>query len=314
MIDGESEASRPHLDARPRCALVRPHRAGKDVDHAQVALHRGDLGPVDFRHGDGRAQIRRRREHDPVLTERGHHVLDVPQERRRRTDEEHCSGEVGAFGIEKVRGAVKCHCGLAGAGCALDNRDACAGATDHDVLLRLDRRHHVLHPTGPRSVERRHERTLADEMEPGFARRGDVEHLVLQPDQLAVTPTEVASPHDAHRVVGQGPIERLGRRRAPIDDERIAVFVGDGRTPYVQAAPVGKVETTHEQAVLRDVERREAVARMGDGAVALEQRLRAPALGLPGRAGHALGRAAHGHHPVVRGIEVVPLQAQLVVT
>ena len=92
--------------------------------------------------------------------------------------------------------------GLAGTGRPLDDRHAGAGATDHDVLLGLDRCHDVLHAAGPRRVERGHERTLADEVEPSLARGADVEDLVVQPDQLAVAPTEVASPHDAHGVVG----------------------------------------------------------------------------------------------------------------
>ena len=51
-------------------------------------------------------------------------------------------------------------------------------------------------------VERGHERTFADEVEPSLARGGDVEDFVLEPDQLAVAPTEVAPAHDAHGVVG----------------------------------------------------------------------------------------------------------------
>ncbi len=79
------------------------------------------------------------------------------------------------------------------------------------------------------------------------------------------------------RVMGQGPVERLGRRGAPIDDERVTVLVSDGDSTDVEAAAVGEVEATDEQAVLRDVERGQPVARVRDRAVALEQRLRTPA-------------------------------------
>ena len=263
---------------------------------------------------DGGTEIRRRREHDPVLTERWDDVLDVPQERRRRPDEEHGAGQVRPLGVEQVRGPVERHCCLAGTRRPLDDRHARAGATDHDVLLGLDRRDDVVHATGPRRVERGHERTLADEVEPGLARGGDVEDFVLEPDELAVPPSEVASAHDAHGVVGQGAVERLGRRRAPVDDERVAVLVGDGDATHVEAAAVGEVEATDEQAVLGDVERSQPVAGVRDGAVALEQRLRTPALGEPGRAGHALGRAPHGQDSVVGSIEVRALEPQLVVT
>ena len=179
-----------------------PDRPGEDVDHAEVALDRGRRRRVDLRHRHGWAEIRRRRQHDPVLTERRDDVLDVAQERRRRPDEEDRAGHAGPLGVEQVRGPVERHCRLAGTGRPLYDRHPGARATDHDVLLGLDGRHHVLHATGPRGVERGHERALAHEVEPGLARRGDVEDLVIQPDQLALPPTEVASPHDAHGVVG----------------------------------------------------------------------------------------------------------------
>ncbi len=129
-----------------------------------------------------------------------------------------------------------------------------------------------------------------------------------------MAPSEVASAHDAHGVVGQGPIEGFGRRRAPIDDQRVAVLVSNGHSTHVEAAAVGEVEAPDEQAVLGDVERSQPVAGVRDGAVALEQRLRTPALGEPGRAGHAFRRAPHGQDPVVGSIEVRALERQLVVT
>ena len=93
------------------------------------------------------------------------------------------------------------------------------------------------------------------------------------------------------------------------------MLVSDGQATDVQATAVGEVEATDEQTVLRDVERGQPAAGVDDGAVALEQRLRAPGLGeLPRRAGQALGRAPHGHDAVVGGIEVGPLPAKLVVT
>ena len=151
-------------------------------------------------------------------------------------------------------------------------------------------------------------------MESGVACGSDVEHFVLEPDELAVSPSEVASAHDAHGVMGQRPVERLGRRRAPVDDERVAALVSDGDATHVEAAAVGEVEAPDEQAVLGDVERSQPVAGVRDGAVALEQPLRTPGLGEPGRAGHALSRAAHGQDSVVRSIEVRALEPKLVVT
>ena len=261
------------------------------------------------------SEIGRRRQHDPVLAERRHDVLDVAQEGRRRPDEEDRAGQAGPLGVQQVRGPVERHRRLAGAGRPLDDRHAGAGATDHDVLLRLDRGHHVLHAAGPRRVERRQQRALADEGQTGLARGADVEHLVVEPDQLAVAPAEVASPHHTHGVVRQRPVERLGGGRPPVDDERITVFVRDGQATHVQAAAVDEVEAADEQPVLRDVERGQPAAGVGDGAVALEQRLRVPRLGEPPRRpGQPLGRAPHGHDAVVGGVEVGALPVQLVVT
>ena len=295
VLDDEAEPTRPQLDALPRRPLVGADRLGEDVDHAEIALDRGHRRRVDLRHRDVGAQRGRRRQDDPVLAERRHDVLDVAQEGRRRADEEDRAGQAGPLGVQQVRGPVERHGRLAGARRPLDDGHAGARATDHDVLLRLDRGHHVLHAAGPRRVERRQQRTLADEGQTGLARGADVEHLVLEPDQLAVAPTEVASPHDTHRVVRQRPVERLGGGRPPVDDERIAVLVRDGEATHVQAAAVDEVEAAHEQPVLRDVERGQPAAGVGDGAVALEQRLRVPRLGEPPRGpGQALGRAPHG--------------------
>ncbi len=179
VVDDETEAPRPQLDACPRCPLVSADCSGEDVDHAEVALDRGRGGRVDLRHVDGGTEIRRGREHDPVFAERGDDVLDVAQERRRRPDEEHGAGKVRPLGIEQVRGAVERDCCLACTGRPLDDRHARAGATNHDILLGLDRCDDVLHAAGPRRVERGHERTLADEVEPSLARGRDVEDFVL---------------------------------------------------------------------------------------------------------------------------------------
>ena len=164
-------------------------------------------------------RVGRRRQHDPVLAERRHDVLDVAQERRRRPDEEDRAGQAGPLGVQQVRGPVERHRRLAGARRPLDDRHAGAGATDHDVLLRLDRGHHVLHAAGPRRVERGQQRTLADEGQPGLARGADVEHLVLEPDQLAVRAngSGVAARRPWGRAATPG---RTARRRAPASRRR----------------------------------------------------------------------------------------------
>ena len=48
-----------------------------------------------------------------------------------------------------------------------------------------------------------------------------VEHLVVEADDLAaLAGDEVAAAHDRHRLDRGGPVEGLGDRRAPVDDER----------------------------------------------------------------------------------------------
>ena len=92
------------------------------------------------------------------------------------------------------------------------------------------------------------------------------------------------------------------------------MLVSDGHATHIEAAAVGQVEAPDEQAVLRDVEREQPVAGMGDGAIALEQRLRIPGLEPARAAGHALGQGPHGQDAVVGGVEVGALEAQLVVS
>ena len=71
---------------------------------------------------------------------------------------------------------------------------------------------------------------------------------------------------------------RLPCRSFLIRSEGVSVLVSDGHATHIEAAAVGQVEAPDEQAVLRDVEREQPVAGMGDGAIALEQRLRIPGL------------------------------------
>ena len=153
MLHDETVPPRPEFDARPRCPLVGPDRPCEDIDHPEVTLDCRRLGFVDSRHLHGRSEIRRRRQHDPVLAERGDDVFDVAQERRGRTDEEDRAGQAGPLGEQQVRGAVEGHGRLSGSRRPLDDRDAGTGTADHDVL----------HPSRPRRVEGRQQCALADE-------------------------------------------------------------------------------------------------------------------------------------------------------
>ncbi len=61
------------------------------------------------------------------------------------------------------------------------------------------------------------------------------EQLVLEAQQLATVHGEVAAAGEAHRLAPGGPVERLGDRCSPVDDDRLALVVGDGQPADVEA-------------------------------------------------------------------------------
>ena len=137
---------------------------------------------------------------------------------------------------------------------------------------------------------------------------------------------EVATAGDAHRLDRGGPVEGLGDRGAPVDDERREVVVGDRDAPDVERldglggartrrSVVGRrqqVEAAEAQRRVADVEAGQAAAGVGLGGLALEPGLVGAApgdLGVP--LGHPLGRPTHDVEPGVGGVEVALLGLQL---
>ena len=230
MLDHEAEPTRPQLDARPRRPLVGPDRPGEDVDHAEIALDRGHRRRVDLRHRDGGAEIGRRRQHDPVLTERRarrprRSAGTSPTARRRGPRRP--GGPARRTAGTRPGGAPppSCRCParpwttvtpargrrittscsawiVATTSCMRPVRGASSAASSAPSPTRWS----PASPAAPTS------NTSSS-----------------SPTSSPCAPTEVASPHDAHRVVGQRPVERLGGRRPPVDDERVAVLVRDGQ-------------------------------------------------------------------------------------
>src|SRR5690606_21197893 len=83
------------------------------------------------------------------------------------------------------------------------------------------------------------------------------EQLVLDAEELAAAGGEVPAADEPHRRPPGGPVERLGDRRPPVDDERLLRLVGHGDAPDVVAlAPLGAglVDPPEDEAGVADVE------------------------------------------------------------
>ena len=61
------------------------------------------------------------------------------------------------------------------------------------------------------------------------------EQLVLEAEQRAALDREVPPPGQPHRLPARGPVEGLGDRRPPVDDDRLAVLVGHREAADVEA-------------------------------------------------------------------------------
>ena len=220
------------------------------------------------------------------------------------TDEEHALvPEPAPERVEEVRGAVQRDRGLAGAGPARDDEHAREVGAHRGVLLGLDRGDDVGHAAGPGALERRQQRALAEHGEPGRLDRVGVEHLVVEADDLApVLREQVAAAQDAHRLERGRPVERLGDRGAPVDDQRGAVLVVDREPADVELRVVDPVDAAEAERRVADVQRGEAPVGGLDRDVPFEPGLVGAALAhvAVGRR-DPLGRLAHrvqdGHRP-----------------
>ena len=159
-----------------------------------------------------------------------------------RADEQHAAAAVAEprVGVEQVRRAVQRDDGLAGARAAVDDERAARARADDRVLVGLDGAEHVAHPRRPAAAEAGDERGLVVE-------RGGVpvepvggEHLVPVVADPAAGPAVAAAAGQPHRVgVGRAE-ERLGRGRAPVDQQPAPGAVGEAEAPDVdRLAAVG---------------------------------------------------------------------------
>ena len=166
---------------------------------------------------------------DAGLAERGQHLLDVAQEDPVGTDHEDALVlQREPVGVEEVGGPVQRHHRLAGAGTALDHEDARLRGADDLVLLGLDGADDVAELAGAAGLQRGQQGRVARQAA-GLAGDAEValaEQLVLDGEELAALGGEVPPPGQAHRVAAGGPVEGLGHRRPPVDDDRLPLLVG----------------------------------------------------------------------------------------
>ncbi len=303
-VEHERDVVLQHALAVADCPRDHASHARRTLDRSHVVRFHTQVAELGLQPRDG-AELH------VLLAERREHLLDVTEEHRARTDEQHAARrEVTAVRVEQVRGTVQRDGGLAGARSAAHDEHAGQVGADRLVLLGLDRGDDVAHAAGAMAIERGEQRALAGDGEARGLRRLGVEHLVVERGDVTATASdEVAAPHHVHRLDGRRPVERFGDRSAPVDDERVVLGVVDREAADVPRGRFRRVrfqvEAPEQQGGLADVELGEAAGGDLVGDVALEP-------GLVGAAGahlrvgaaHALGCGAHHLEPGVRSIDV----------
>ena len=184
---------------------------------------------------------------DTGLAERRKHPLDVAQEHPVRPDDEHALVlQREAVGVQQIGGTVQGDDRLAGARSALDDEHAGLRRTDDLVLLRLDRGDDVAERSGTAAFEGGEQRRVPAQPGPrrvipveplvvADAEMSVAEQLVLDAEDRTTLDGEVTTTHQAHRLAARRPVERLGHRRPPVDDDGLGVLVGDRQATDVKA-------------------------------------------------------------------------------
>jgi hypothetical protein len=150
----------------------------------------------------------------------------------------------------------------------------------------------------------------------GDRRVGEVEHLVVDGDDLAAAGAQVAPPAHALGRRGGGGVERLGGRGPPVHQQRLVVALLVEQAEAADVAPLARVgvEAAERQAVLGGPQRGEAVGVHRGGGVALGERLRrAHGLVVQHRLQASRGVGPALVEPAVEHGDVAPLVVQAVV-
>ena len=205
--------------------------------------------------------------------------------------------------------------GLAGAGAALDDQDAAGVGPDDAVLLGLDGADDVGHPAGARGVQRGQQHRLTRQA--GALGDGgvvEVQGLVGDGHHRPAAGADVPPPPDAEVVQRGRGVEGLGRRRPPVDQQRLLGAVLGGQPDPAHVARhhgVVAVQSAEAEPAVGGVERHQALGVQLDGGLALAHGLRV--VGPQGE--HLLEPAddvtAHVVQPPVQSADVVLLDRQV---
>ena len=246
-----------------------PHQLG----HPHRALDVGDRGLVVPGRADAADDLAERAQRDGRLAEAREHPLDVAHEDAARADDEHAAALVATtVGEEQEGRAVQRDDGLAGAGTAGDRHDALARRADRLVLLGLDGGDDGVHRAVAGAGELRHQRALADDRQVGLGLV--VEQLVLDADDGAVQRAQHPAAYDALRGRGGRLVEHGGGRRAPVDQQHVALGVADADAPDVARQHVDgrvEVEPAEDQPLVGGVELGDPLGGLEDHRVALDE-------------------------------------------
>ena len=197
---------------------------------------------------------------------------------------------------------------LAGARATGDLGDAPRGRADRLVLVALDGRDDVAHLAAAAAGEGGDECAVADD-DDVVGRLGHHEVVLDADDRRALAPQDPA-PDDAHRVDRGRPVERGGRGRAPVDDERLVLVVADAEPADVADLAVGRggplgteVEAAEDQPLVLLLDHRASARRGVDEGVALEEPGHLLVAHVAGAVGAAPGQAV--------GLDIGRAQARL---
>jgi len=205
------------------------------------------------------------------LAEAGQHPVDVAHEDVRRPDHQHAAGlEAPPVGVQQVGGPVQRHDGLAGARATADRGDTAARRPNGLVLLLLDGRDDRVHARVTGSGQLRHQRAFSDHHHV-VRGRIRVQEVVLEADHPRTAGAEHPPAYDTGRLGGRGLVEDGCCRRAPVDQQYVAVGVTEPDPSDVAGFTGDEVEPAEHQALVRGVQGGDALGGLEDHGVALDQ-------------------------------------------